>query len=574
MREDASLCDCEVTKPVAEWNAFEEDRELVLEKLKEGFMDHLEVVSRVVETQFFHLFLGSGDLARLGATYPSPRKKEEVPLWLYLSSQITLRLHGSPGYSSLPYILHCGGLRDALEAGQVKRKEDQETGSHYLSFQGYNEKNTYDRSTPCDQDFVRKLARDTNPLELEAWYGKEVAPYFKDLGAYDPEGIFIVDGSYLFVPDNEHYEHSRVCYFDEHNHPISKVEEQKLTPAEKKRCRWRRYYQMVSLSHTNRKEDYLLYTGATVLPGEGHEVLKLLPLVENFVASVGLGVMKTLLVDRGFIDGKSIGKIKTDFSVDVAVPLKAKMQITEDAWRLAEVDRKPWQVWEPPAKVPLPDPPQRPEWLRRAEKKRQKTVAQKKKDRGIKPPVHLVRVELKAIERMRLWEECPVPLDVVLMREHMSDGEILQWGLMTTKDGQDPLEIRELYKLRPSCEEGWRQNKCYWDLTGFRSCRFSLIVSQVIFVLMAYSLLQVFLVKTERGDLAKATRQRLLAELLPDGEKVAVYWGNRVGYFSVREYSQILLTLSEGARRRLLGTIRRLNKSHLEPPALPERPTR
>ena len=42
-----------------EWDAFEEDRELVLEKLKEGFMDHLEVVSRVVETQFFHLFLGS-----------------------------------------------------------------------------------------------------------------------------------------------------------------------------------------------------------------------------------------------------------------------------------------------------------------------------------------------------------------------------------------------------------------------------------------------------------------------------------------------------------------------------------
>src|SRR2546422_263519 len=144
--------------------------------------------------------------------------------------------------------------------------------------------------------------------------------------------------------------------------------------------------------------------------------------------------MKTLLVDRGFICGKSIGKIKTDFLTDVVVPLKAKMQITEDAWRLAELDGKPWQVWEPPPKVPLPDPPQRPEWLRRAGKKRPKTVAQKKKDRGVKPRPHLVRVELKAIERMRLWEECHVPLDVVLMREYMSDGEILQWGLMTTRE--------------------------------------------------------------------------------------------------------------------------------------------
>jgi hypothetical protein len=202
------------------WNAFEEDRALVLEKLQEGFIDHLEVVSRVVETQFFHTFLGSGDLARLAKTYPTPRKKEEVPLWLYLSSQITLRLHGSPGFSSLPYILHCGGLRDALEKGQVKRKEDPETHQHSLHFEGYNKKNSYDRTTPCDQDFVRKLARDTDPDRLEAWYGTEVALYFKGLGAYDPEGIFIVDGSYLFVPDNERYEKSKVACFDEHNHPI------------------------------------------------------------------------------------------------------------------------------------------------------------------------------------------------------------------------------------------------------------------------------------------------------------------------------------------------------------------
>src|SRR2546422_10626974 len=95
--------------------------------------------------------------------------------------------------------------------------------------------------------------------------------------------------------------------------------------------------------------------------------------------------MKTLLVDRGFICGKSIGKIKTDFLTDVVVPLKAKMQITEDAWRLAELDGKPWQVWEPPPKVPLPDPPQRPEWLRRGEQKRPKKVAQKKKKEGGRP---------------------------------------------------------------------------------------------------------------------------------------------------------------------------------------------
>jgi hypothetical protein len=86
-------------------------------------------------------------------------------------------------------------------------------------------------------------------------------------------------------------------------------------------------------------------------------------------------------------------------------------------------------------------------------------------------------------------------------------------------------------------------------------------------------LLQLFLLQSDRGELAKATRQKLLASLLPDGEKVAVYWENHVGYFGVREYSAILLTLEEGARRRLLGTLRRLQKAELEAPALPERPT-
>ena len=555
------------------WDSFEEDKSLVLEKLWEGFIDHLEIVSRVTETQFFQQFIGSGDLARLAATYPTPRKKEEVPLWLYLSSNITLRLHGSPGFSSLPYILHCGGLRDALGGEQVEIKEDPESHARQYHYQGYNDKNEYDRKTPCDQDFVRKLSRDTDSDRLEAWYGIDVARYLKDQRAYDSEGIFILDGTYLFVPDNEHYEGSKRGWFDEHNHKISKEEREALPPSRQKLCRFRRYYQMTALSHTNRKKDFLLYAGARVLRWEGHEVKTMVPLVDRFVEAVGPGVMKILLVDRGFIDGESIRRIKEKHGVDVVVPLKSKMDITEDAWKLAEVDGRAWQEWRPPEKIKPPDPPQRPESIRKAEKKRQKTIAENKERDGVKPRPHLARVELKLIPRVNLWTDCGLPLDVVLMREYMSDGETSQWGLMTTGEVHDPMEIRELYGLRPSCEEGWRQKKCYWDMTSFRSCKFSLVVNQVIFVLLSYSLLQVFLIQSDRGDLAKATRERLLQMLLPDGDKVAIYYKNRVGYFSLREYSDILLNLAEGARRRLQGTVRRLRKAELEPPALPERPT-
>jgi hypothetical protein len=553
--------------------AFQENKSGIRELLKDGFIDHMEIVSRVSETQFFQKLIGSGDLARLAATYPTPRDKEEVPLWLYLSSQITLRLHGAPGFSSLPYILHCGGLRNALGAEQVQLKEDRQTQTRRFSYKGYNAKNSYERTTPCDQDYLRKLARETDPDRLEHWYGTEVAGYLKEQRAYDEEGIFIVDGSYLFLPDNENYENSRVALFDEHNHPISKEEEEKLTREQKRRCRFRRYHQMVALSHTNRRKDFLLYAGARVLPGQGGEVRELVPLVDRFVEAVGSGVMKTLLVDRGFIDGKSITRIKREHEVDVVVPLRAKMAITEDAWKLAEVDGEAWQEWRPPEKEKPPVPAGQPEVVRQREKTRRATVARKKKEAAIQPPPHLVRVEFKSIPRIDLWKECQVPLDVVLMREHLSNGKVTQWGLMTTREVFDPVEIRDLYDLRPSCEEGWRQTKCYWDMSGFRSRSFSLVVNQVIFVLMSYSLLQLFLIQSDRGDLAKITRDRLLQELLPDGDKVAIYYENYVGYFSLREYSDILLNLAEGARRRLQGTVRRLRKAELEPPALPERPT-
>jgi len=39
-----------------------------------------------------------------------------------------------------------------------------------LRCQGFNEKNPYDRQTPCDQDYLRKLARDTDAELLQTWF--------------------------------------------------------------------------------------------------------------------------------------------------------------------------------------------------------------------------------------------------------------------------------------------------------------------------------------------------------------------------------------------------------------------
>jgi len=69
---------------------------------------------------------------------------------------------------------------------------------------------------------LRKTARATAAEALLGWHNTELPRLLKQKGLFDPEGIFIGDASYVFVPDNENYEGSVVLLFDEHNHPVNK----------------------------------------------------------------------------------------------------------------------------------------------------------------------------------------------------------------------------------------------------------------------------------------------------------------------------------------------------------------
>jgi len=546
---------------------FEHDPAFVLDALRNGNMDQLEVVGKVGETEFFRMLLGEEVLQRLAASYPSPRKKEEVPLWLYLASEITLRLHGAMGFSAYAYIVHSGGLLDALGPEQVEHCEVK-PGQWRTICQGYNSKHHYDRGTPCDADFLRKLSKDTDAGALEHWFGTAVAREYGRLGAYDGEGIFIVDGTYVFVPpDNDGYENSSRLLFGEDGHPIRREDYEALPLGRKRQCQWRRCYRAVTLSHTTAERHYALRCGLHIMPGKESESPEVWPLVERFVKAAGKGVMKLLIYDRGLVDGETVGRLKA-VEVDSLFPLKKGMDIWEDGKVLAQYERGEWSRYDPPKPPPPPVPPERTEVVRRREAKRQETLRKRREEAGPKPPPH----KLDWIEPSRLWKSCPVPVSVLLVRNHYADGQTLDWALGSTRVFGEPLEMWKGYALRPVIEEEHRQEKCYWDITHFRSCSFSLVVNQIVFVELAYLLIQLFIQKLGRNELAGRTRQRLLDVLLPNDYWMAVYHKQCFGMFSKLQYTEELLTLREGARGRLLGTTRRLRRAELRPPELPWRP--
>src|SRR6266513_6562737 len=105
--------------------AFENDRKFVLEGLRHGEVDYVEHVSEAAEADLFRHLVSRDVLTRLAETYPTPREKEEVPIWLYLASQITLKLHDA-SYHAFPYVLRSGGLITAL-GPKLGRKAEHQT---------------------------------------------------------------------------------------------------------------------------------------------------------------------------------------------------------------------------------------------------------------------------------------------------------------------------------------------------------------------------------------------------------------------------------------------------------------
>jgi hypothetical protein len=545
--------------------AFQYDRPFVLDALSRGEIDYLEQVSEAAEADFFRHLIRRDVLNRLAERYPTPREKQEVPVWLYLASELSLKLHGAESYHAFPRVLRSGGLIDALGPELGGRKTTHpETHDVTLSCPGFNRKNDYDRQTPCDQDFLRKFARDTEVDRLHAWFNREVPRCLRSLRLLDEEGLFIGDGSYLFVPDNEHYQGSDRLWFDEHHHPVDPDQ----VDLRDKRYQQHRCYKLVSLIHINRQLDFFFTVAARVVPGRRHECPILYELVDEVVRAVGRDAIKVLILDRGFIDGVQMGRLQQDYRIETILPVRSNMDLHADALGLTRLRDFRWEPYVRPVPArPAETAPAKPTRLARREAKRQQTLARSKAElpaetRGDSAEALSTRPQtLLGVGRGLLsWSQCPVPLTAVVNREQDKHAEVRDWVLVSTSPRRTAAEVRSLYDLRPAIEERHRQYKCFWDLTRMHSCAFSLVVNQGLFVLLAYTLLQAHLVLRQRQELNRSVWERAWQLLSPTLEVVAVYYHQRFCLLTLAEYGRILLDVAEPVRAKLRDRLRQIER--------------
>jgi len=208
-----------------------------------------------------------------------------------------------------------------------------------------------------------------------------------------------------------------------------------------------------------------------------------------------------------------------------------------------------------------PKPTHVPQEIRRREKKRQRTLNEKKAAAAPPSPDNvLVRSEVGWLSDFRTWSSCPIPLSVIVNREHYADGHEEIWMLADTKKVAQGAGSRDDYRLRTGIEERYRQLKCFIDLTHFHSPGFSLICNQVVFLALAYSLMQLYLLRLKRSELNRRTQPQLRNQLMPTDSVIIIYYDNRFALLSPMQYTEMLLTLSGEAGKKILEKIRRLRR--------------
>jgi hypothetical protein len=531
----------------------------VLEAFRRGEFDHIEIIGQADEKAFFELCFKEKILEVLAKQMPTTRKKEEVPPWFVLAGNLSLKLHLENSFYAFERVVRCGGLLAALPPEVASRHLDPNTKQILLECRGFNDKNQYSRRTPCDHDTLRKFVKDVPAQRWLDWYNGPVQQEFVRYGFFDPSGIFVGDGSYLFVPDNPAYEGSAVMWFDEHNHP---VEYDKLTPEERKKAHRERCYKLVTLLHL--RGNCRVYAGLSLLPGNAHECPVLYQLVENFVRHVGKGVIKLLIEDRGFIDGANIARCKREWGIDVLLPMKKNMDIWQDAWALGK--ECPWQELIEPAAAPKPVPPHRPEVIVRRERKRQKTLAANKAKAPAPDPAKVLqRTDICPIKGFSSWSECTVPVNVLLLRDSYADAHQEQWALMTTADFSNARQPKDQYGRRTQVEEGYRLLKCFYELSQFHSQDFDVIAAQVVFIFLSYTLRQWQLWKSAQEELAGKTPGLLRRQLNLYNEYVVIYHEHAYTQMPLVSFSRELLELVPEARAKALLKLRKLEESLLTP---------
>ncbi len=119
---------------------YEKNQGFVVEKLKEGEFDYIDSADEVFEADFFRFIQATNILKEISQSFPTPRKKEEVPLWFFIASSISMKLHGVNAFNQYQFVIRCGGMMTALGPEVGTKALNPSDGQLTIYCPGFNDK--------------------------------------------------------------------------------------------------------------------------------------------------------------------------------------------------------------------------------------------------------------------------------------------------------------------------------------------------------------------------------------------------------------------------------------------------
>ena len=259
------------------------------------------------------------------------------------------------------------------------------------------------------------------------------------------------------------------------------------------------------------------------VPAEEAEISVGRQLVADAEAILGVGAIKHLLIDRGYLDGAWLTTLHQR-GTRVTIGVREDMLILEDMKNLSHLPRMTWETVDPPNIHSDPKP----------------------------------RREIMSLPAMEAeWATCEVSLSGCLIRDTYPD-KVCYRGLVTTEPDIPASEILRDDRRRWTLEEVYMTLTRYWHCDDLPPCRLGVAYALVHFALVAYTLLGFYLQETD--TVADITTWNSAPPPLPLPEReLAIYAGP---YFTLLLPSELIAIILEHSdawlinRKQLLMALR------------------
>ncbi len=224
----------------------------------------------------------------------------------------------------------------------------------------------------------------------------------------------------------------------------------------------------------------------------------LLTTVRHAVTVLGPGVIKTLIFDKGYWDGKTLYKLKKQYGIDFIIPAKKNFKVTK---RITKQE-KGYEKIKPGLEI-----------------KYFKQITDAPNYKG----------ELRAI----------VVKDRNFKKKRKTNQPV--YAYLTSLSWDNALAVYQGYKWRWAIENNAIKELCqYWTFEDVHCTKFNAIRAHIMFSVIMFNLHILFKSKYGRRFTEKSIAAKKAPGFVPSC--VIVYCGDYFGIFDIKEYTDILST--------------------------------